>query len=299
MTTKQLGGIGGMNLPIDSQAQTIVEMLNADTTNLFPGDVVVLDNGSSGAFSGNVYSLTQFSNAQIPVSPIGYPATPSTAVAVANNGTLLNTFVGATTLTVTSTVGFPTAGSLLVQNSSNFLAVISYTSGGGSGTTFNNCTWLVGSNGTVGTNTLATNGAVTALGSPGFSLFGTGVLKTTSANDPRVFGVVLPYDRSVNRLASQANNLNGGLTLPTQANPLTANSLEGYVPGAVVPICVGGPCRIRISSAAVAVNGLLGTSATAGAAATTATVGTLVGIALQASTLQDANNTILCLVKLA
>lgn len=112
----------------------------------------------------------------------------------------------------------------------------------------------------------------------------TGVLATTTTtvNDKTVLGVVaarVPSD-SLNTQAS------GGPGLP-------------YAAGAVMPVVVNGPARIQIAANAVAAGDLLTTSAVAkvavlnaGAPAANAVTGSIIAIALEASGVKDANNTI-------
>ena len=78
-------------------------------------------------------------------------ASASTTVAVGSNGVAVSTFVGAQTLNVASTTGFPTAGKLVLATSTTG-AVISYS--GTTGTTFTNCNLIAG------TGNLATGGSV-------------------------------------------------------------------------------------------------------------------------------------------
>jgi hypothetical protein len=90
-----------------------------------------------------------------------------------------------------------------------------------------------------------------------------------------------------------------GVVSGTGSGPLgAASDATSYAIGAVMPVVIQGPARINIGANTVAANDVLTTSTTAGVAQTnTATTvatasGTLIGIALEASTAKDANNTI-------
>jgi hypothetical protein len=107
------------------------------------------------------------------------------------------------------------------------------------------------------------------------------VTTTTTVSDPKVLGVV---------------SVTG--TADTSAGTVAA--------GAAVQVCIGGVARVNIAANTVAAGANLSTSAaakvaaTAGTAATVAAlqalVGTFIGIALEAQTAKDANNTIRCLI---
>lgn len=100
------------------------------------------------------------------------------------------------------------------------------------------------------------------------------VTTSTTANDPQVAGVV-----STDGTAST-----NSLTVPAGGNCL---------------ICIGGVARVNIGAGTVAKGGLLSTTTTAKQAATATTaLGNLLGVATEAQTAKDANNTIRAIIKL-
>lgn len=98
------------------------------------------------------------------------------------------------------------------------------------------------------------------------------VTTTTTDDDRAVFGVVVPTERGTRTVAST----------------------ETYASGAVMPVCYGGVARINIAAGTVAVRDILTSSTTAKVAVVdnTATVGEAIGIALEADSAKDANNTV-------
>ena len=90
-------------------------------------------------------------------------------------------------------------------------------------------------------------------------------------------------------------------TAPTYATT-TGSSGTSYAVGAEMPVIIFGPARINIGSNTVASLDHLFSFTTAGQAqsettATLAHTGSYIGIALEAQTAIDANNTIRCLIK--
>lgn len=109
----------------------------------------------------------------------------------------------------------------------------------------------------------------------------TGVLVTTSTtvNDKTVFGVVAAKIPS--------NSLS------------TAPTTDTYASGAVMPVIIRGPARINIAANAVVAGDSLCQSAVAKVAQTSALapvanvgIGTIIGVALEATAAKDTNNTI-------
>jgi hypothetical protein len=108
---------------------------------------------------------------------------------------------------------------------------------------------------------------------------GVNATTTTTANDKTVIGVVGQRSAGV-----------VGATLGDGAT---------YAAGAIMPVVISGPARVNIAANTVAANDLLTTSTAAGVAATNAgapaanaVVGSILGVALEASGAKDANNTI-------
>jgi hypothetical protein len=250
MAQKQLGGLGTMGLPADTQAQSIMEFVNTGTTNLNPGDVVILE-GSGTAGIGTYGSSNYFSSvplAAFSTSGVQIQGATAYAITTQNNGTsALSSFTGSTALTVASTAGFASSGSLLVGvsgGSTGKWGVITYTST--TATTFVNCTGVLATGSATLASTLAVGNVVMQAVPNGFTTQGIGVTTTTTPNDIRVIGVVAPYDRSAYRFWNSA--VTTTLTLAASVSPTNTGSAEGYVPGATVPIVTQGIGRIRISS---------------------------------------------------
>jgi hypothetical protein len=101
------------------------------------------------------------------------------------------------------------------------------------------------------------------------------VTTTTTANDARVAGVISRTgDSSID-----------GVSIPA---------------GATCFLCVGGVARVNIGGQTVAALGILGTFTDAGEADDTATLnGTVLGVALEASTAVDVNGCILAKITLS
>lgn len=85
----------------------------------------------------------------------------ATTIAVASNGATLPTG----TINVLSTTGFPTSGTINVYSSTG-TQVVTYTGGGGGGTTFTGCT---GGTGTLTTGNNVTSSTLLTLGSDGYT----------------------------------------------------------------------------------------------------------------------------------
>lgn len=302
MTAKQIQNSGGLfNLGIDTSAQEVYEFYNNSGAVLNPGDLVVLDNSAASLYQLAAYSTTIFTT---PPAPTGYPGY---AITTGNNA---GGAINGATLTVTSTTGFTTSGSILVGNSTGNWGVVNYT--GITATTFTGCTFTAG-NGVTGAATVTAQPIMQAIPA-GNSLYGCSVTTSTTANDVRAIGVVLPYDRSPSKFWNSTYTTNLGN--PVTNAPTSANA-EGYIAGAVVPICVKGPARIRIGASTNSLNtvtagsgttvvgagtgGPLTTSTTAGIATQPAvfaiatfqgSVGAFIAIPMENSTAADVNATI-------
>ena len=113
-------------------------------------NIIGVSDGPTTSSLGCTSSIVTFNNRLFLLFTRNVATT--TAVAVASNGVNVNTFVGAQTLNVTSTTSFPASGTLNVQTGSGY-QVVTYTGGGGGGTTFTGCT-------SAGAGVLGTGGAV-------------------------------------------------------------------------------------------------------------------------------------------
>lgn len=95
-----------------------------------------------------------------------------------------------------------------------------------------------------------------------------------------------------------------GVVAPAGVGPVgTLSDGTSYAVGSIMPVIVRGAARVNVGSNTVTAGDILTTSGTAGVAQTnTATtvltaVGTLIAVALEASSAKDANNTIRCWVQ--
>jgi len=92
-----------------------------------------------------------------------------------------------------------------------------------------------------------------------------------------------------------------GVVAPSDGGTRTVASTETIASGAVMPVVVRGPARVNIGGNTVAALAAIATSTAAKVAAAPGTpvAGGILGVALEAQTAKDANNTIRALIKLA
>lgn len=123
-----------------------------DPVGLTFSSVAGVSDGAVTAAAGNCCTpaIATFNNRLFMV--LTRAAAVTTTVAAGSNGVDVNTFVGAQTLNVLNTTGFPASGTLNVNTGSGY-QVVTYTGGGGGGTTFTGCT-------STGAGVLATSGAL-------------------------------------------------------------------------------------------------------------------------------------------
>lgn len=217
------------------------------------------------------------------------------------------------TLTMTaSTAAFPAAGTLTVMGTiqtggPTVPIFIAYT--GIAGSTFTGATASVASI----TNGVAANAVVDV--PPNFNAttaltafsWGTGVGMPTApsdggrlvtlsglANDPTIAGVV-----SVDGTAGTATTGQMGNALSIEPGFENFAGAKGVIPpGGEVFVVTNGVARVQVGAGTVAANALLTTSTIPSQGLATGTIGNLLGIALEAQTAKDANNTIRALIKL-
>lgn len=107
--------------------------------------------------NGSVLNTTAADGLQIG-GRYGQVSGPSVTVAIGSNGVAANSFTGTQSLDVSSTVGYATSGNIWVATSTT-IAHLSYNGvTGGATPSLNNCTYIEG-----GTGTLGTGGAVTGI----------------------------------------------------------------------------------------------------------------------------------------
>lgn len=100
------------------------------------------------------------------------------------------------------------------------------------------------------------------------------VTTSTTANDPQVAGVI-------------------------SATGDASTNAQTIAAGGSCWVCIGGVARVNIGAGTVAKGGLLSTTTNAKQAATATTaLGNLLGVAMEAQTAKDANNTIRAIIKL-
>lgn len=82
---------------------------------------------------------------------------------------------------------------------------------------------------------------------------------------------------------------------PTQGSMEAAATSKSYAIGEAVPVIVEGPARVNVAGLTVAAGAIIQTSTTAGAVDdAAASIGTGVGVTLEASSAKDANDCIRC-----
>lgn len=131
-------------------------------------------------------------------------------------------------------------------------------------------------------------------------------------------GDVVVVDNSAGQMPTAPGSITGAVTTTTTASDpkvvgvvtidATANTNGGIIqPGGVCYVVMAGVARVQIAANTVTVGQALASSATAKVAAVPATAGSVgalqalagsfIGIALEANTAKDANNTIRCMMK--
>jgi hypothetical protein len=247
------------------------------------------------------------------------PATTNTTI----NGTITLT-QASQTITVVSTTGFASAGNILVMATivgtpsatSTVPVNVSYT--GKTATTFTGAQASVASV----TNGLVTGAQVTIppvlplqSGTPAVPPYSPaeGLPPLTVATDagryitlaqlaasPLVAGVVsLTGDAGTATIGPMTDaNAFGVAGGQVPANWAGASIAQPVVPpGGAVFVVVSGIARVQIGGNTVAALGIVGTDVIPRQGATTATLGNVLGIALEAQSAKDANNTIRCAIK--
>lgn len=256
----------------------LIEVINNSGTWLRYGDVVVWDNNAA---LSTVATLTISGDQTASVTSFTLTASGSTASYASSGALLVNA-----TITGTADAPVPLFISYTGLSGSTFTGakahIASITNGLDSGDTLyqwpQSFTLAAGSIAGSYAQSVVALAAAPLDGGRYVTLSSTGAV-----NDPNVAGVISP---------GHAGTTVGS---PPQTNFPNA----AIAPGAACFIATTGVARVQINGVTVSAGNALGTGvAPGGASAGTPTLGNLVGIALEANTAKDANNTIRVALKI-
>lgn len=268
--------------------------INNSGMNMAHGDVVRLDTQTTAPPSttnttiNGTISLTQASQTITVVSTTGMTA-PGVALVMA-------TITGTPSATSTVPVFVAFTGSTGTTFTGATAALASVTNGLVTGAQVTNPPVAPLQSGTPAVPTYQPAVGLPAATTVGQSDSGRYVTMTGTANDPLVCGVVSLTGDAGTATTGNLSALQNPIVNPNYA---AASIAQPVVPsGGDVFIVTNGVARVQIGAGTVAASALLTTSTIPRQGLATGTIGNLLGIALEAQSAKDANNTIRALIKI-